>query len=33
VLQGGMDVQRLVQDMTVFDTSVVRIADARCALA
>jgi hypothetical protein len=29
VLQEGMDVQRLVQDMTVFDTSVVNIAEAR----
>jgi hypothetical protein len=33
VLQDGMDVQRLLQDMTVFDTSVVSIADARRALA
>lgn len=32
-LQDGMDVERLMQDMTVFDTSVVSIADARCALA
>jgi hypothetical protein len=33
VLQDGMDVERLMQDMTVFDTSVVSIADARRALA
>lgn len=29
VLQDGIDVERLVQDMTVFDTSVVNIAEAR----
>jgi hypothetical protein len=28
-LQDGMDVERLVQDMTVFDTSVVNIAERR----
>jgi hypothetical protein len=33
VLQEGMDVERLMQDMTVFDASVVNIADARRALA
>jgi hypothetical protein len=33
VLQDGMDVERLMQDMTVFDTSVVNIGDARRALA
>ena len=32
-VEDGMDVQRLMQDMTVFDTSVVSIADARRALA
>jgi len=29
VLEAGMDVERLVQDMTVFDKSVVNIADLR----
>jgi hypothetical protein len=29
LLQDGMDVERLVQDMTVFDKSVVNIADLR----
>lgn len=29
VVQDGMDVDRLLQDMTVFDTSVVSIADVR----
>jgi hypothetical protein len=33
VLQDGMDVERLMQDMTVFDANVVNIADARSALA
>jgi hypothetical protein len=33
VLQDGMDVQHVMRDMTVFDTSVVSIADARRALA
>src|SRR5262249_2633259 len=33
VLEDGMDVQRMMQDMTVFDTSVVSITDARRALA
>jgi hypothetical protein len=28
-LQDGADVERLVQDMTVFDTSVVNIAERR----
>ncbi len=28
VLEDGMDVDRLVQDMTVFDKNVVNIADA-----
>jgi hypothetical protein len=33
VLPYDMDVERLMQDMTVFDTSVVNIADAPRALA
>jgi hypothetical protein len=33
VLQDGTDVERLMQEMTVFDTSVVNIADGRRALA
>jgi hypothetical protein len=32
-LQDGMDLERVMQDMTVFDASVVNIADARRALA
>jgi hypothetical protein len=32
-IQDGMDVERLMQDMTVFDASIVNIADARRALA